>query len=302
VKGSERIASTLGGEQVVMRQVRVLLGWLSDQEATQLLLGHAPLPTDDVSPYLRAAAISRQVVEKRLPYVPSDPRSATTDVRIAAVAQRPEIQANFHGLEWQPAIVDLREVVSFQKLINADGLDSRLGSVTASDLDRLLDICLPTAQATPPVGALTDADGKGFTISSLNPNLRIAGAQLSDAMVSPGPGLPAVKMQAVTMFVSMGTSYLQVIRYRERSFIRDGYHRAAALIRRKIYEVPCIFIEARRFEDLACPLGSFPYEVLYGSRPPMLVDFWSQEVGADATQLAIRKVIRIRGEEFGVPR
>ncbi len=237
---------------------------------------------------------------------PSGEMAVTTcDVKHAKlqkVAERPEVQAHFHGFTWRPTVVDLRKVLSFQKLVNVDGLDSRVGQATPANLDELIEVCLPSQQAVAPTGALTDADGKGFTISSLNPNLRIAGAQLSDAMVSPAPGLPTVKMQAVTLFVSMGTSYVQVIRYRDRCFVRDGYHRAAALIRRGIYEVPCIFIEAQRFEDLSCPPGSFPYEVLYSSRPPFLTDFWAKGVAADATQLSIRKVVRIRGEEFGVPR
>jgi len=295
-------AAVPGSEQVVMRPVRILLGWLADQEAAQLLMGRAPMPTDDLRPQLTAVASSRNIVAKRHEFVSEDPVCDVKHAKLQKVAERPEVQAHFHGFTWRPTVVDLRKVLSFQKLVNVDGLDSRVGQATPANLDELIEVCLPSQQAVAPTGALTDADGKGFTISSLNPNLRIAGAQLSDAMVSPAPGLPTVKMQAVTLFVSMGTSYVQVIRYRDRCFVRDGYHRAAALIRRGIYEVPCIFIEAQRFEDLSCPPGSFPYEVLYSSRPPFLTDFWAKGVAADATQLSIRKVVRIRGEEFGVPR
>jgi hypothetical protein len=204
-------------------------------------------------------------------------------------------------MQWRSAIVDLSRVLSFQKLISVEGLGDRLKHVSESNFEALLETCLPRQQPLPPLGALTDADGRGFTISSINPNLRIAGAQLSDAMVAPRPDIPAVKMQAVTIFVSMGTSYLQVVQYRDRFFVRDGYHRAAGLVHLGITKVPCIYIEAKTFEEVGCPPGSFSYEVLFGERPPLLVDFWSGEA-CDVDQLATRKVIRVRGEEFAVPR
>jgi hypothetical protein len=235
------------------------------------------------------------------PFAALDPICPSDDERLSAVASRPEIQANFHMFSWRPALVDLRRVLSFQKLINVEGLGERIGEVAATDLDRLLELCLPAQQPVLPAGALTDADGKGFTISSLNPNLRIAGGQLSDAMVQTHPAMPPVRMHAVTLLVSMGTSYLQIVRYRERSFVRDGYHRAAGLLRAGINVAPCILIEARSFEEVGCPSGALSYEVLFGERPPHVADFWG-EAARDVKQLAVRKVVRIRGEEFAVPR
>ncbi len=196
-------------------------------------------------------------------------------------------------------MVDLRKTLSFQKVISVEGLDERLANVSN---DSLVDLCLPRQQAMPPLGAFTDADGKGFTVSSVNPNLRIAAGQLSDALVSPSPGLPPVKMQAITLLVFMGMSYLQVVQYRGRSFIRDGYHRAAGLLRRGVFVVPCIFIEAQSFEQIGTSAGSFTYETLFGERPPKLSDFWDDEVGGSIEQIAVKKVVRVRGEEFVVPR
>ncbi len=219
---------------------------------------------------------------------------------IKAIAGRTEIAANFPGMNWRPAVVDLRKVISFQKIIYVDGLDERLAG--ASSTEGLYELCIPETQPPPPSGAFTDTDSKGFTISSFNPNLRIAGGQLTGADVSPGPGVPPVRMQAVTLLVYMGTSYLQVVRYRGRSFIRDGYHRAAGLLKLGIYDVPCIFIEAESFEQVGAPAGAFTYEVLYGERPPLVQDFWQASVAADVSQVAVRKVIRITGQEFVVPR
>jgi hypothetical protein len=171
-----------------------------------------------------------------------------------------------------------------------------------ADDESLLELCIPRNQPQPPSGAFTDQDGKGFTVSSFNPNLRIAGGQIGEAQVSQAPGLPPVKMQAISLLVFMGASYLQVVRYKGRSFIRDGYHRAVGLLREGRFEVPCIFIEARTFEEVGAAQGAFSFETLFDSRPPHLMDFWNDRVSRDIHQVAVRKVVRVTGEEFVVPR
>jgi hypothetical protein len=197
-------------------------------------------------------------------------------------------------------MVDLRRVLSFQKLINIDGLDERLA--LASTATGLLELCIPSEQPMPTLGGFSDPDGKGFTISSFNPNLRIAGGQLAEAHVAPAPDMPTVRMQAITVFVHMGTSYLQVVTYKGRSFIRDGYHRAAGLFKRGHFVVPAIYIEAETFDQVGMVAGALSYEVLYGDTPPALADFWDNDVSGDSIQPAVRKVVRVRGEEFVVPR
>jgi len=221
--------------------------------------------------------------------------------RVSAVASSPEVQSAFTGMDWSVCIVDLSLVQSFQKIVVVDDMNERIEGINDS-LDTLLPLCIPDGATAPPAGAFTDLDGKGFTVSALNPNLRVAGGQLAEAQVSPAPGMPAVRMQAITFLINMGASYLQVVRYQGRSFVRDGYHRAAALIRHGITAAPCIFIEAKSFEQVGCPPGSLPYEILLGDRPPMLSDFWDELVSKEVTQLAVRKVVRVRAEEFVVPR
>jgi len=290
------------GEGVVRRRARALIGWLSEQEAIQMLLGRTPIPSDDTSELKQVALACRNAVLSRPVFRRTDPEVQAPDQRLTQLADRQDLRAHFPGFDWRPAIVDLTQVLSFQKLINAEGLEERVHGIDGSDLDGMLELCLPKQQPLLPIGAFADADGKGFTISSLNPNLRIAGSQVSDALVNPSPDVPPVKAQAVTLLITMGTSYLQVAHYRDRYVLRDGYHRAGALLQLGITRAPCVFIEARSFEQLACPPGSLSYEVLFGERPPYLVDFWDNATSQDIVQVAIRKVIRVRGEEFVVPR
>jgi hypothetical protein len=290
------------GEEVLHRPGRALVGWMSEPEAVTSLLGRNPVPTDDLPGLRKQHSSFRTAVSRLALRQLENPVISDTGERLDEIRLRPEVAANFPGMNWRPAIVDLRRVLTFQKIIYTDGLEERLKMARTEN--GLYEICLPRTQPSHPLGAFTDADGKGFTISSFNPNLRIAAGQISEAQVAPGPGMPTVKMQAVTLLVYMGTSYLQVVRYGDRCFIRDGYHRAAGLLRAGIHDVPCIFIEAESFEQVG-PVqvpGAFSYETLYSARPPYLIDFWNDEVAADVSQPAVRKVVRIRGEEFVVPR
>jgi hypothetical protein len=180
-------------------------------------------------------------------------------------------------------------------------MQDRLGNAS-SDPDALFELCLPTHQIPAPSGALKDADERAFVVSALNPNLRIAGSTVQPMDVSSGPEIPPVRMQAITFFVHIGPSYVQVVEYKGRYFVRDGYHRVANLLHAGVTVIPCILITAQTFGEV-CPPGSFvSYEVLYGDRPPMVSDFWDANAARDVEQVAVRKVIRVRADEFVVPR
>lgn len=290
----------VSGEDVIRRPGRALIGWMAEAEAIAAMLGRTPTPVDDVTELRARAAQARRSVESRAAMTASAAIVDETDPRLVGVQTRQDLASSFPGLKWRAAIIDLRKVLSFQKVIAVDGLDERLARAEAAD--GLLDICLPPMQPMPPLGTFNDPDQRGFTVSSVNPNLRIAGAQVGTADVAPEPGKPAVRMQAVTFLIHMGTSYLQVVEYRDRYFVRDGYHRVAGLLRRGIHEVPCVFISAQSFEEVGAGSGMLTYEVLFGERPPLVADFWDDSVATDIEPPAVRKIIRITGEEFAISR
>jgi len=278
---------------------RALLGWLGEQEMFNLLLGHQPLPLDDLARLQAVAAAYRAAVAAHPVFHPGNPLVNADMPALDAVAARPDVQTAFAGMVWQPAMVDLRDVIAFQKVVNIEGLAERVAPAV-TNRDHLLDLCVPTTQPLAPTGLNMDADGKGFTMSSDNPNLRIAGAQVHSASVSPEPGAPAMQLPAITFVLSMGTSFLQVARYKDRYFLRDGYHRAVGLVRAGISIVPGIYIEAKTFHEAVSVQGALDYEVLFGDRPPLLTDFWDDAVSGEIHQLVQRKVIRVSADEFNV--
>lgn len=287
------------GEPIAQRSARVLLGWLPQEEAIRQLLGRNPVPQDDLTAInemfanARAAMLHRPTTEITDPIVTGD-RSL-----LDQVAARSEVRASFADVQWRVEWVDLTRVLSVQKMITTDGLDLRVAGA-ADDPAALVELCLPAAQPLPLLGAFGDHDGHGFTLSSLNPNLRVVGSHVQEALVSPSPDVPPQKMQAFTFFVSMGASYVQVAQYQGRFFLRDGYHRAAGLLRAGITEVPTVVVDAPTFHFVASTPGLFDHEVAFSHWAPMLTDFWDDSVSADAVQPTVRKVVRVRAEQFVV--
>ena len=83
--------------------------------------------------------------------------------------------------------------------------------------------------------------------------------------------------------------------------VRDGHHRLYGLMKAGISQVPAVLIHARTFEETGAGRpGFFGYEQLFGPRPPQLHDFVDDEFSAEVNVRAIRKVVRIRAEEFAV--
>ena len=116
-------SSSVREEEISRQAHRALTGWLDDQEAMRFLLNSRHvLPTDDIATLQQTISACKSVVVSRLPFVPKDPIvDAGDDSRLRAVKERLEVHAALAGLSWFPAMVNLREVLAFQKAINTEG-------------------------------------------------------------------------------------------------------------------------------------------------------------------------------------
>lgn len=183
-----------------------------------------------------------------------DPVIAGDRALLYGIADRPGVHASFTDVPWRIEWVDLTKVLSVQKMITTDGLDLRVAEAS-DDPAALVDLCLPAGQLVPPQGGFRDQDGHGFALSSLDPNLRVAGSHVAEVLVAPSPEVPPQKIQAFTFFISMGASYVQVARYQGQSFLREGYHRAACLLRVGVTRIPVVVIDAPSYQYIASRAG-----------------------------------------------
>jgi hypothetical protein len=286
------------GEPLLHHPGRSLTAWLTDDDAVTALLGRLPRAEDDLAPLHERIGSARASLAARPAFVARDAVVEVDDrSELDAVAERPDLVAAFASLDWRVEVVDMRGVQAIQKTIRTVRLAERAAAVV-EDRSRLVDFCL-AQQEDPPIGTFTDNDKRGFAVSSINPNLRIAGTGVGEApIVTPGGPVP---MQALTFYLSFGNSYVNVARCGDRFLLRDGYHRVLALLQAGITDVPCIVINFDSGTDVVLPgMQTLSSDVYFGDRPPMLPDFFDAAVSDEIQQPAMRKVLRIRGDEFFV--
>ncbi len=273
---------------------RWLLAWLPDDVAINAILGRPPTPNDDLTGPRNVLEAARRARAARAPWVSADPTLAGDQQILDQITVRDDLRATFQGMNWRPAFVDLRRLLSMQQVVGLQGLADRVGGVSQNP-QPLVDLCLPT-QIPFEGRASNDPDKKGMAVSSPNLNLQVVGSGLGPVQVAPG-----VTRIAVHIFLDMPASHLQVAEYRGRYFVRDGYHRAAGLIREGVFIVPCILIQVRSLQELtAGKSGLFSDDVLLDERPPALTDFWDDSVAVTGKRATGEKIVRVRGDEFSI--
>jgi hypothetical protein len=292
-------------------QVRVLLAWFERMDAISALLGfRMPADGEDVSVHAASYEAQRAALLARPAFVPSP---MTVDPLPEAIADRAEellktlrpaghragssghAHAQASGPSLSAGIVDLTRLISFQRAVNLEQIADRVAAAAPGDWAALAEICLPLGGAEEEdLHGTFDKDGRGVTITSHNPNLRVG-------HVRTVPGPEGGNARVIGFTLMFGTRHVHVVEYKGRHFLKDGYHRCHGLLARGITRVPAIYERARSFADVHSGSTTFvSQEYLLGTHPPMLTDFLHPGVSATVSQQAFRKSIRIRAEEFVV--
>ncbi len=160
---------------------------------------------------------------------------------------------------WDVALVDLSRVCAYQPYVNSDQAIERVEGIDGSDVTALASLTLPLGAPTQ-LPVQFDPTRQAFTVSSPNLNLRVL-----------GPVPPTMVPGGVFGFaIGASESYLQVGRYADRYFLRDGYHRAYGLLRNGISIVPAFVRTITAFEELLPdPRMMLPQDA-YADRAPGL--------------------------------
>jgi hypothetical protein len=202
--------------------------------------------------------------------------------------QQPSAQP-FVAEGWQIKMANLNKVIAIQPQVFTDHAAQRLEGVDITGLGALASVAIPVGAPTP-LAVQFDEGKKLWTFSSSNPNLRIAGHFSSQ--VQPG-------LNAFGFLVTISPSFIQVVAYRNRYILRDGYHRSVELVRRGAAQVPVLFRESETFTQLGLPPGLLDQDVFLGDRPPFLGDYLDDSVAAEVEIPATLKVVAVEGLEFG---
>ena len=197
-----------------------------------------------------------------------------------AQAERPDLLDEMKGLTWSLGVVDLRALVAFQRRLFFSSM--YLPPIPATkDWPSLL--ALTFAPAQPPKYDIShDHASQVLLLRSNNPNLHV---RIAGDVNSP-------------LRIHAGSPFFEVACFRDRWFLRDGYHRAFAFLRAGVFEIPAVIVQAKTIEELgATKPWFFSEEVLFSADPPRVVDFLDDNLILEYDRPPLIKTLRITVDE-----
>jgi hypothetical protein len=198
-------------------------------------------------------------------------------------ADRPDLLSEMSGLSWSLGVIDLRPLSAFQRRLS---FDARIAQPpAASDWPALFALSFGSPKAVE-YDAVHNRSTETLILRSDNPNLHLR--------VTNDPAHP--------LSVHAGGPFFEVARFRNRWFLRDGYHRAYALLAAKVFFIPAVIVEATTIEELgANQPWFFSEEILFSHAPPRVADFLDDDLVLEYDRPALIKTLRIKMEETLTP-
>jgi hypothetical protein len=248
--------------------IRELAGWGFDTYAYRPEV----LKAEDIPAQRSSFEQSNVVIE---------PETECRRERFESYVEREDLLSEMAGLSWSLGIVDLRFLIAFQRRLAFDPAIAQPSIPASNDWPALFELSFGQPK---PVEYVTSHDRVTETVvlRSNNPNLHIR--------VTKNPTHP--------LMVHGGCPFFEVARFRDRWFLRDGYHRAYALLKAKVFHFPAVIVEARSIEELGANRPwFFSEEVLFSTNPPRVIDFLDEDLVLQYDRPPFIRTLRIKLEE-----
>lgn len=194
---------------------------------------------------------------------------------------RTDLHEEMLGLDWSLGVIDLRRLLAFQRRLSFNPALPAAQAPSQEDWAGLIKLAFPPPR--PVVYDISrDTAARTLTLQSSNPNLHLRMTTDRSAPLTVHPGGP----------------FLEVGLYKERWFLRDGYHRAYMLLQAGVFLVPAAIVRARTLQELgAVEPWFFPESILLSAHPPTVCDFLDSALTHDYVRPPIIKTLRITMEE-----
>jgi hypothetical protein len=207
---------------------------------------------------------------------------------LAECMQRTDLHAEYEGLHWTLGVIDLRQLLAFQRRLVFGARWHDSPTPQQDDWPQLMSLTIGSQRGTEHhfVRNWSAAGDLDISLHSNNPDLQLR--------LSPDAG----RGSHSPLSLYGGSPFFEVAELRGRWFLRDGYHRAYRLLQAGVHRIPAVLIYARTIRELgATEPWFFSEEQLFSDRPPRVMDFLDENLVLSYERTALRKVIRIRVEE-----
>jgi hypothetical protein len=196
-------------------------------------------------------------------------------------AERSDLLAEMTGLTWSLGVVDLRPLMAFQRRLFFSSETFLPPIPAAKDWPSLLALTFAPAQPVK-YDVSHDHASQMLVLRSNNPNLHV---RTTGDVICP-------------LRIHAGSPFFEVACFRDRWFLRDGYHRAFAFLRAGVFEIPAVIVQAKTIEELgATKPWFFSEEVLFSADPPRVLDFLDDNLILEYDRPPLIKTLRITMDE-----
>jgi hypothetical protein len=232
---------------------------------------------------------ARMLVERRSTIIETDPvlSSGTGGLKhlLEYHSRRADLLEEMAGLVWTMGIVDITLLIAFQRRLFFPSDIATLPAPAADDWAALVAHSFGPTKS--PEFYSSHEKSKGtITLRSANPNLHFR--------TTSDPRYP--------LTVHTGSPFFEVGSLYGRWFLRDGYHRAFALLQAGVRHVPAVIVHATSIEELgANQPWFFPEKILFSSTPPLVADFLDSELTIEYDRPSFIKTLRLTIEDDLAP-
>lgn len=278
-----------------------LLGFYLPEEALQLVKNQGVQQVTSDDEWKRKITIARRVVEDarqaRVPPPAVEPLGELHADRIARLRAEPTFAEHLQGATGLDfAWVELARIRCFQPQLNEEYIRRLVeAGPRAGDENATVAFCLPTREERAKTQVLAGFNPvtNTFTAVTENLDLRVLGNAQSEDPVSG---------RKIAGFVwGFGLPQVAVAEYNGQFFLKNGYHRAYALLKLGHTRIPCILVHTQLFQFTGAQgPGMFNIDIVTGTRSPVLADF-SSDAAVSVPHRRLRLMLSVHAEVQAVP-
>jgi hypothetical protein len=194
------------------------------------------------------------------------------------------------------ASVEIDKLHAFQPNLNIEYVERlKQRAPSPGDIAGLLKFCLPLRDEVPKSPALGNfnANSNTFTLTSENLDLRILGSVQGEE--------PTTGRTFFGFAYGKGLPQMSVVEYQGMYMIKNGYHRAYALLEGGHKSFPCILLRTDNYNATgATGAGFFSIDLMMSDRSPLLSDF-SSPAAITYPRRLLRVIVSIHAEVQVIP-
>ena len=193
------------------------------------------------------------------------------DPYLTRVRANPAFEKALEGMPYSFKLVEIDPLLCFQFHLETHRSSNLCKSVDdGPTVDDMLPICLPEQLEEIPYNIVEASNGK-LRVRSDSLNLRPCLQGDLSTLLAGDPN----KVKAAGIAFAPAAPFLQVVRFRGKCYIKNGVHRAYGLGKAGATHVPCLFLEARDYRQVAFQprLEIFQQDVLESVDPPTIGHF-----------------------------